>query len=264
MSSMQHPMPERDSTAEDHDMRQYQDQTQMMMADPSTSDFHIQGNYNPETPIVLGVGNRSAVNQPSDWNEYRRSQAMPTSYAMLPSPNEKTENVIEDAELSQRKRKKKYCCCFSKRGCIVCGIVTLILLLGLALTLFFAWPRYPSFQVLPVYQEPGNGLNFNQTGDPVEMIQVASTAQPFGAYSSVIVPISIQSSNYITYTFDFIKARLNILDARGNPIAPIQGTGLMSAVQIPGRTTTVIPFVSLAKAFYNQIQFNVHRNSRSW
>ncbi|KAJ1982675.1 hypothetical protein H4R35_000198 [Dimargaris xerosporica] len=52
----------------------------------------------------------------------------------------------------RRSRFRRYCCCCcrTRRSTIICAIVTVVILIGVAITLFFVWPRIPDVQVTGV------------------------------------------------------------------------------------------------------------------
>ena len=181
---------------------------------------------------------RSSVSV-SDWDEYRRNRTLP------PPPKQQEEHSDLEKKSARGSKPRKYCCCFTskKSCCIGVCLITFVTLLVLGIVLFFCWPRMPTVTVLPIYPEAGNGLGFNQTGDPVQALKSASPSTPFGAYSVVIVPVSVYSPNYINFFLESVDAQMTVTDRRGNTIPGIQGVGSAKDITITSQSNTTIPFV---------------------
>ena len=145
------------------------------------------------------------------------------------------------------KKPGKICGCYqSRKTCWISSILILIFVfVALGLILFFCWPRIPIVTVGNIRQESGNGLGFNQTGDPVQALRQASMAEPFGAFTSFLFPVTITSSNYITYVFEKVVLDLRIRDRNGYNLQSPSGTGKVMQLAIPGRETTHLNLVIL-------------------
>ncbi|KXS21451.1 hypothetical protein M427DRAFT_130244 [Gonapodya prolifera JEL478] len=141
------------------------------------------------------------------------------------APQHKNEEYDDFEPLPPKPKRNAFlryccCCCFSRRGRWTCGIVTILLLGGLAVTGFFLWPRIPTVNINSF------GLS-NSTANPIKFS--LSTTKP-GISISLDLSVSVVSQNYIPWTVDISVAGYYPASPPTLPNRTLIGTGDKSGV----------------------------------
>ncbi|KAJ3306798.1 hypothetical protein HDV03_003835 [Kappamyces sp. JEL0829] len=147
-----------------------------------------------------GYGQSKPPQNYQAYNHSYRNPASPTranSRAKRPRPPvEKDEPSKRDSHLLDSEQSARYCCGIykSRRQCLlICSPITIVLIVGLAITAFFIWPREPNFQFgLP------SKLSDTQMGSVDDL-----RAGTFKALFRWNVNMTIHSNSYIPWSTDF-------------------------------------------------------------
>ncbi|KAJ1984106.1 hypothetical protein H4R34_000859 [Dimargaris verticillata] len=140
----------------------------------------------------------------------------------------------------RRSRFRRYCCCCcrTRRSTIICAIVTVIILIGVAITLFFVWPRIPDVQVTGVTLSStgteGNGQLNRRQGI---LASVADASLP------LYFQITAYNPNYIPWTVHNITVTGSLPLDSSSTFSLGQGA-LTSSVTFPkfANTSFELPF----------------------
>jgi hypothetical protein len=99
-------------------------------------------------------------------------------------------------------------CCGTKKSRTIWCLVSVLLLIGIGLTIYFLFPRFPTIYVNP----PGdlsaiNSVNYNtNSSNPLQGIINASEQNPFILSINISVLVTVYSPNYI----DIYANRINV------------------------------------------------------
>ena len=99
-------------------------------------------------------------------------------------------------------------CCGTKKSRTIWCLVSVLLLIGIGLTIYFLFPRLPIIYVNP----PGdlsaiNSVNYNtNSSNPLQGIINASEQNPFTLSINISVLVTVYSPNYI----DIYANRINV------------------------------------------------------
>jgi hypothetical protein len=214
----------------------------------------------PPTPLSLESMQQHSPS-PETLNLYERKHLddSPSSSTLILPPNyDRNDPMTEksrhfDPELqtspSISQPKKRYCCgCFSSRkGCILTWFfISFLILVAIGLTLFFCWPRIQSVSVGQIQSPSGNQLFFNNSiQDPIQALKQASTSSPFIVTAPLLLPLTIVSESYISYTLSDIQLILKLLNNVNKPLESFSGTGNSNRVEIEAKKSTFVAFVCI-------------------
>lgn len=147
---------------------------------------------------------------------------------------------VEETLVGKRSR---VCGCFSTRRscCTTFCSIFILLLVGLGITAYFAYPRMPNVKIGNPYVDQNSPDSLSMSGSP----QTASPASPFQISFGLFVDVSAVSQNYIDWALNFINIDAQIVDANNKPFPSTSGTGRVSNVNIKSFANTTITLVSL-------------------
>ncbi|KAI9292527.1 hypothetical protein K502DRAFT_351927 [Neoconidiobolus thromboides FSU 785] len=129
------------------------------------------------------------------------------------------------------------CCCLSRKGALLCGVITLILLGGIGAAIFFLFPRIPSFEFKQLSYQDGSSITSSSLTDKISHSSDGVVSIPLA------LNLDIKSQNYINIAVSNIT-----IDAKLNN-SPIGQGYLPRPVSINAMATT--PFTLPFTLFYN-------------
>ncbi|KAJ3351032.1 hypothetical protein HDU91_006169 [Kappamyces sp. JEL0680] len=158
----------------------------------------------------------------------------------MPQPGDVEENRVDGHQ-----GRKRICCCFrSRRACISVFIVLIIIL---ALVIYFCFPSTPTVQVGNSYIPPGGRVLLNGATPSITNLAVGNT---FLLTIPIANNVSVYSPSYIDVGIKSIVTTVSIKDSSGNIIPNFKGEGHVSDLRFPPRSTTDFIFPVLLT--YNQ------------
>ena len=179
----------------------------------------------------------SKLANPNAWYEQTQSRFTPTR------------TLSQRKRLSRNlwvKKHKRYGCCFkTKEGCMyVCPWIIFWIIIVVALTLFFIWPRKLTCEISSPIQEPMNVLSYSHgtKGNQSQILMNANPSVPFSAYATVLFPISIQSFNWIPIIAEELYLEYHMI-INGTQYPTLNGTSIYNQAFLKSQSITTIPFV---------------------
>ena len=168
-------------------------------------------------------------------------QNAPASECRLASEKSKS-NLNRFSSISGKSiNSERFCCGIfkSKKKCFwVCVPLWVFIVIALALTGFFVWPRIPGFKI----GAPQN-VNTKEFGS-IEDLRNSSPDSPFKARFNLRVDVTVQSENYIPWTFNEIKIDGTLINPEtGKPNLEKIGNGTRKNIVLQPRNTTTFGFV---------------------
>jgi hypothetical protein len=149
-----------------------------------------------------------------------------------------------DSELGSsgnKGKKRRNCCCACL--CSPCGIIVLIAtLIGLALMLFYFWPRNPDVSVsIPQDRPFVQGLDVKtNASNPALGLLSASEANPFSLVLNLSALVSVNSDNYIDIYAKRIDVTIKLLDDSGKELPSVSGVSELIGVMFPKKSNTSV------------------------
>lgn len=154
-----------------------------------------------------------------------------------------------DTELAAATKPKK-----QRSKCVACLcspitlVITVLVLIGLALTLYFSWPRNPDIYVsIPTDRPFVQGVDLQtKSSNTVEGLLQASEANPFTLVLNLTALVTAFSHNYIDVYANKISVLINILDDSGKELPGLSGESVLTGINFAKKANTSVNAVSRA------------------
>ncbi|KAI9206591.1 uncharacterized protein BJ171DRAFT_597264 [Polychytrium aggregatum] len=212
-------------------------QTQRPYGDASI--VPTQTSYPPQRSKYEAVPTKSLDYTPDQRGLYAHPEHRQTSSV---DKRQKTSNArvldpASDTGYDRRPKDRRYCCCFrTRRGCCTFSILlTILILVGLGLAVYFLYPRFPTINVSSPFL-----LNSSAGLTTLGSLGSASAASPFVLSFGFAVNITVNSQNYIDIFVSSLTVNINLLDNNGNPLSSVKGTGVANNFNIRSFQTSVV------------------------
>jgi hypothetical protein len=147
--------------------------------------------------------------------------------------------VDTEAAKSKKKPRSKCVACLCSPITIV---VTVLILIGLALTLYFLWPRNPDIYVsIPPDRLFVEGVDLKtNSSNTVQGLLQASETNPFTLVLNLTALVTAFSHNYIDVYANKINVLVNILDDSGKELPGVSGESVLSGINFSKKANTSV------------------------
>jgi hypothetical protein len=122
---------------------------------------------------------------------------------------------------------RKYCCCFKrKRSLISCIILTILLLIAIALLVYFLFPRMPELY-LAFPEDAINSFDLSSGTNPVAFVGAllgASASNPLTIIMNMSISLTVYSPNHIDINVKSISSDLWLIGSDGQIVGGEEST----------------------------------------
>ncbi|OLY79225.1 hypothetical protein AYI68_g6713 [Smittium mucronatum] len=134
---------------------------------------------------------------------------------------------------NQKVKKRKYCCCFSKRGLKIFLVCLFFFLVGLGIAGFFLWPRIPDGR----FKDIALSNNSPISGSSVQELLQATRIQSTGVVAiPLLILIDVDNPNYIPWTLNNVTVEGNI-DVGNGVRFPVGSGYLLKPFKMPKKSS---------------------------
>ena len=149
-----------------------------------------------------------------------------------------------EPSLKEKKSKKQCCClCCTKKVIIATVLIVILLLLGIALTIYFLFPREP--QIWITTGDPAIKSVLTKTNESSNILGItkASAGNPFILTLVVDLWLTVYSPNYIALDATNITCKVNVLDNNNIQLPDIVGVGFINNTNFKALGNSTVPIV---------------------
>lgn len=158
--------------------------------------------YQPSRDSSIALREPSEIDSAFRSNNPRSSpRAFTPTYAQEPPRNHSPYPGFREPILQQKKRNRACCCCCHTRvGALCCALLMVSFILGLALAVFFLWPRIPNIQLHSITQQ-GTSTAIQSAG----FSQLFKTTPTGTLQANVQINLIVTNPNYIDLVISSLK-----------------------------------------------------------